>query len=98
MSFCVLEHLPRTQQLNVARQLGHALRPGGCLTVTFDFGEEAPVTGALRRESDVVALAEATGLEPVEGALFTDTGERFALDRKYPRAQFTFGSLFLTKR
>ncbi len=98
MSFCVLEHLPRTQQLNVARQLGRALNPGGYLTVTFDFGNTAPVQGALRSESDVRALAEATGLEPVDGTLFHDTGERFPLDKKYPQALFTFGSLFLRKR
>lgn len=98
MSFCVLEHLPRTQQLDVAAQLGRAIKPGGYMTVTFDFGNKAPVQGALRSESDVRALAEATGLEPVDGTLFLDTGERFALDKKYPQALFTFGSLFLQKR
>lgn len=97
MSFCVLEHLPREQQLNVARQLGRCLRPGGYMTVTFDFGDAAPVGGALRSEEDVRALAEATGLQPVDGTLFVDSGERFALDKKYPGARFTFGSLFLKK-
>lgn len=98
MSFCVLEHLPRELQLDVARQLGRCLRPGGYLTVTFDFGDKAPVGGALRTEEDVRALADATGLQPVDGTLFVDTGERFALDKKYPDARFTFGSLFLQKR
>jgi SAM-dependent methyltransferase len=97
MSFCVLEHLPRAKQHDVARQLGRALRPGGYLTLTFDFGQEAPVMGALRHESDVMALAEATGLQPVAGPMFVDTGERFALDRKFPNARFTFGSLFLRR-
>ncbi|MCC6352242.1 MAG: class I SAM-dependent methyltransferase [Verrucomicrobiae bacterium] len=98
MSFCVLEHLPREKQLDVARQLGRCLRPGGYLTVTFDYGDAAPVGGALRGEDDVRALAEATGLQPVDGTLFVDSGDRFPLDKRHPEQRFTFGSLFLQKR
>jgi protein-L-isoaspartate O-methyltransferase len=97
MSFCVLEHLPRGTQLSVARLLADYLKPGGCMTLTFDYSPEAPVTDALRTPQDVEALVAATGLKPVDGALFEDSGERFILDDKYPQARFTFGSLFLRK-
>lgn len=97
MSFCVLEHLPRKTQLAAARLLASYLKPGGYMTVTFDYGPAAPVADALRTMQDVERLIEATGLKPVDGVLFDDTGERFALDKKYPAARFTFGSLFLKK-
>jgi hypothetical protein len=97
MSFCVLEHLPREAQLHVASLLGGMLRPGGWFTVTFDYSPEAPVEGALRSPEDVRALIEASGCVPEDGVAFEDTGERFVLDRKYPDARFTFGSLFLRK-
>ena len=97
LSFCVLEHLPRELQLKVAGILAGMLRPGGWLTVTFDYSPDAPVEGALRSPQDVQDLIDATGLIPADGVAFHDTGERFVLDRKYPDSSFTFGSLFLRK-
>jgi cyclopropane fatty-acyl-phospholipid synthase-like methyltransferase len=97
MSFCVLEHLPRELQLKVAGILAGMLRPGGWFTVTFDYSPDAPVHDALRSPQDVQDLIDATGLVPHDGVAFSDTGERFVLDRKYPDSAFTFGSLFLRK-
>ncbi len=97
ISFCVLEHLPRERQLAVATRLAGYLKPGGFMALTFDFSPDAPVTGAYRTLEEVQDLIAATGLQTMDGAPFHDTGERFSLDRKFPRARFTFGSLFLRK-
>jgi len=98
MSFCVLEHLPRTTQLKTAQLLAGCLKPGGFMTVTFDYGPDAPVADALRNRQDVENLVQATGLQPVDGVLFEDTQERFVLDKGHPGSSFTFGSLFLRKQ
>jgi len=97
MSFCVLEHLPRETQRRAARLLADCLKPGGHMTLTFDFGPEAPAPDALRNLDDVAELIQATGLEPLDGQAFEDTGERFVLDKRHPAARFTFGALFLRK-
>jgi hypothetical protein len=97
VSFCVLEHLPREKQLAVAKTLASYLKRGGYMTITFDYGEHAPVGGALHTMEDVQNLMDATGLQLQDGSPFSDTGERFELDRKYPGSLFTFGSLFLRK-
>lgn len=97
ISFCVLEHLPRAYQLNAAKLLASYLKPGGYMSLTFDYGTTAPVEGAYRSSKEVEDLVQATGLSFVDGQGFSDTGERFVLDKKYPQAEFTFGSLFLKK-
>jgi SAM-dependent methyltransferase len=97
ISFCVIEHIPKAVQQKVLARLASLLRPGGLFEVTFDFGENAPVEGAIRSLSEVNELIAATGLTPLGDGIFHDTGERFAIDRKYPGHRFTFGSLFLEK-
>ena len=54
--------------------------------------------GAIRSAQEVETLITATRLTPVGDGKFHDTGERFAIDKKYPANHFTFGSLFLKKR
>ena len=98
ISFCVLEHLPRPYQLQVAKLLASYLKVGGYMSLTFDYGVDAPVEGAYRSPTEVDELVRMMGLEYIDGQGFHDTGERFVLDRKYPQAKFTFGSLFLRKR
>ena len=98
VSFCVLEHLPRPYQLRVAKLLASYLKAGGYMTLTFDYGLDAPVEGAYRTPQEVDELVQTVGLEFIDGQGFSDTGELFVLDRKYPHAKFTFGSLFLRKR
>ena len=97
ISFCVIEHIAKRRQLETLRRLASLLRPGGLLEVTFDFGERAPVDGAIRSTAEVLEMIRATGLTPEGDGAFHDTGERFALDKKYPDRHFTFGSLFLRK-
>jgi cyclopropane fatty-acyl-phospholipid synthase-like methyltransferase len=97
ISFCVIEHLPKNlQQLTLAR-LAKMLKPGGMFELTFDFGENAPVEGAIRSAAEVREMIKASGLTPLGDGEFHDTNERFVIDQKYPDRQFTFGSLFLRK-
>jgi len=98
ISFSVLEHLAKPDQPLVVERLGALLKPGGVLAVTFDFGPDAPMTNAARSLAEVEQLVAATHLAYLDGRAFTDTRERFALDKRYPDRRFTFGSLFLRKR
>jgi len=97
ISYCVIEHLPKIMQSRIAAHLGSLVKKGGFLTVTFDYGPTAPVPDAIRTEEEVRAFIGLTGMEPIDGIPFQDTGERYVLDKKYPSAAFTFGSLFLKK-
>jgi 2-polyprenyl-3-methyl-5-hydroxy-6-metoxy-1,4-benzoquinol methylase len=97
ISFCVIEHIPKKRQLQTLARLAALLKPGGLLELTFDFGENAPVTGAVRSAAEVGEMIAATRLAPLGDGGFHDTGERFAIDKKYPDNAFTFGSLFLRK-
>ena len=97
ISFSVLEHIAKERQQAVLERLAHLLKPGGVFALTFDYGTEAPVEGAIRNAAEVGWLVAATGLAFLDGRSFTDTGERFVLDKRYPNGRFTFGSLFLRK-
>lgn len=97
LSFSVLEHLPKQIQPLVMARLAALLRPGGILALTFDYGNAAPKSEALRDAAEVERLVEASGLALLDGRPFRDTGERFVLDKRHPDLQFTFGSLFLQR-
>ncbi len=97
MSFCVIEHIPKAAQQKTLTRLAALLKPGGLFALTFDFGENAPVEGAVRSAEEVAGMITASGLKPIGDGKFHDTGERFPIDKKYPGHQFTFGSLFLQK-
>ena len=97
ISFSVLEHLAKPHQSLVLERLGALLKPGGVLALTFDFGPDAPMANAVRSLAAVEQLVAATRLAYLDGRPCTDTGERFALDKRYPGCRFTFGSVFLRK-
>ena len=98
VSFSVLEHIAPPQQPFVLKRLAELLRPGGIFALTFDFGLEAPVEGAVRDPAHVERLVAATELAYLDGAGFLDTGERFHLDKRHPHRRFTFASVFLKKK
>ncbi|MEO1009172.1 MAG: class I SAM-dependent methyltransferase [Planctomycetota bacterium] len=94
--FSVIEHILPPQQERVASRMGRLVRPGGMLCVTFDFGEDGPMEAPMRTMEDAHRLADLIGL-PLVGGPFSDTGERFALNRKHPAARYTFGSMFFRR-
>jgi SAM-dependent methyltransferase len=96
MSFSVFEHLPEPQQLIAMQRFAELLRPGGWLAMTIDFGAEAPAPHAARDAAHIERLVRVGGFEFAAGG-FTDTGERFPIDRRAPGKHFTFASLFLQK-
>ncbi len=98
ISFSVLEHIPKQSQLLTVARLAELLKPGGIFALTFDFGAEAPVKDAVRDFAEVEQLVAASGLDYLDGKPLTDTGERFAMDRRHPDRRFTFASVFLVKR
>jgi cyclopropane fatty-acyl-phospholipid synthase-like methyltransferase len=97
ISFCVIEHIPKQFQQRTLARLSSLLKSGGLFELTFDFGDNAPVEGAIRSTHEVQEMIAATGLTPLGDGQFHDTGERFPIDKKYPKNHFTFGSLFLKK-
>jgi cyclopropane fatty-acyl-phospholipid synthase-like methyltransferase len=97
ISCCVLEHLPRHLQETALARLAGLLKTGGVFVLTFDYGENAPVNGAIRDEQEVERLIASSGLSPIGNRRFLDTKERFPLDKRYPNHDFTFGSVFLQK-
>jgi hypothetical protein len=97
ISYCVIEHIDKRRQLETLARLAALLKSGGLLELTFDFGEEAPVSGAIRSTAEVQEMIGVTGLTPQGDGAFHDTHERYVIDKKYPDRHFTFGSLFLRK-
>jgi hypothetical protein len=95
--FCVIEHIPAMEQAVVARRIAGLLKPGGRMCLTFDFGEHAPTEAPLHTPAHVEAIRQAVGLPLMNDEPFTDSGGRYALNRRAPDAQYTFGSLFFCK-
>ena len=97
ISFCVIEHIPKSLQRVVLTRLADLLKPGGIFELTFDYGDAAPVEGAVRSVEEVRELVAATGLTMLGDGQFHDSGERFVLMKKSPDHRFTFGSVFLSR-
>ncbi|HUJ78791.1 MAG TPA: class I SAM-dependent methyltransferase [Nitrospiria bacterium] len=96
ISFCVIEHLPQDAQVPTMKKLAGLLRPGGIMAVTFDFGPQAPSEWPLRSRQDVDRLVRESGLRLIGNTDFRSVDRFYVIDKKYPHAKFTLGSLFLT--
>jgi SAM-dependent methyltransferase len=96
ISFSVIEHLHKDAQVPMMKTLAGLLRPGGIMAVTFDFGPQAPSGWPLRTLQDVDLLAKESGLRMIGNTDFQSTNHFFTIDKRFPHAKFTFGSLFLT--
>ncbi len=99
-SFCVLEHIPYAGQRRCLRRLAQALRPGGRMVLTFEYGKDAPGEAPWHGMEELGAmrtLLQEEGLNLLGDGDFEDGGERFVLDHRHPRAHFTFGMLALER-
>jgi SAM-dependent methyltransferase len=99
-SYCVMEHIPMAGQERVLKLLAQAVRPGGGMVVTFEFGEHAPAEQpwhTMERVDKMIAILKGQGMRLQGEMPFEDSGGRFALDQAFPNAQFTFGMLVVEK-
>ncbi len=89
-------HSVETQCL-LCKKMSELLKPGGILTLTFQYGEECLVPHAPNNEAAVMKWLENSGLNLLNDEAFVDNECRYSLDGRMPERQFTLGSLFLIK-
>lgn len=99
-SYCVMEHIPMDGQERVLARLAQAVRPGGGMTLSFEFGQDAPAEEPWRdmeRVERMVAILRDNGMQLQNGQEFVDSGDRYALDNRHAQSHFTFGMLVVEK-
>lgn len=108
-SICVFEHLDHAQRARALGEIARVLKPGGVLSVTFDYG--APGVhlagrGPCYDEADLIRTPEDVArhffscpeLQPVGDARFEGGGERYLAWPSDPDQRYTFGAVFLRRR
>ncbi|MDH3590611.1 MAG: class I SAM-dependent methyltransferase, partial [Planctomycetota bacterium] len=95
--FCVIEHIVPPGQGRVAERMGHLLKPGGQLAITFDYGPNANSEAPIPTLENVHALRDLIGLPLMGNQEFYDDGRRYPLSRRNPHRPFTFGAMFFEK-
>ncbi len=108
-SICVFEHLDYEVKQAALREIARCLKPGGILSVTFDYRNPAPfVTGfgpdtrrknQLSTEADIRRCFLAAGcFELLGNQEFFDNGKSYLVHPQHKSAPYTFGAVFLRKR
>jgi len=108
-SICVFEHLDAGLRQRALREIARVLKPGGVLSLTFDYGAPGvTLAGSGRNYDDQNLLRDATDVErhffgcdafePVGNAEFVDNGQRYLLWPEDPEKQYSFGAVFLRKK
>jgi ubiquinone/menaquinone biosynthesis C-methylase UbiE len=107
-SICVFEHLTAEQRRQALREIGRVLRPGGILSLTFDYGAPGVVLGGTGPNYEPQNLIQSPEdvhrhffscdtLEPVGGGPFFDNGKRYLVWPDDPSRTYSFGAIFLQK-
>jgi len=97
LCLCCLENHTIDNQLKLCKKLGSLLKPGGILTITFQYGEESPLPHAPHNTRAIEEWVAATGLTYMNEQKFTDRQKRYPLYGRQPEREFTYGSVFLKK-
>ena len=107
-SICVFEHLEAELRQRALQEIARVLKPGGILSLTFDYGAPAVFLASSGASSDPEHLIRTPedverhffscdGLVPVGEALFHDNGKRYLTLPTDPSHRYTFGAVFLRR-
>lgn len=108
-SICVFEHLDHELKQRALTEMARVLRPGGVLSITFDYRNPAPyVVGTghddrphnqLATMADLQRAFLSTGLFELMGnPQFVDNGKRYLVHPARDDRPYSFGALFLRRR
>lgn len=108
-SICVFEHLELQQRHRALAEIHRILRPGGRLSITFDYRNPRPFLATrgmctdqehlILTQGDIERSFLSSGhfeLEP--GAPFHDNGKNYLVNSTCKDTPYTFGSVILRKR
>jgi len=108
-SICVFEHLDAELRQRALREIARVLKPGGILSLTFDYGAPAVFlasTGSTANPEHLIRTPEdvqrhffsCDTLEPIGRTGFHDNGKRYlALPGNPEGGRYTFGAVFLRR-
>ncbi len=108
-SICVFEHIDHPVKLQALAEIARVLKPGGMLSLTFDwrnpapgvkgFGKDTRPQNQLATQADLErSLLAEPRFELVGNRRFVDNGENYLVHRRFGDTPYTFGALFLRKR
>ena len=107
-SICVFEHLEAGLRQRALSEIARVLKPGGILSLTFDYGAPAVYLGSSGSNSDPEHLIRTPEdvrrhffaceeFEPVGGKVFEDNGKRYLAMPRDSGERYTFGAVFLRR-
>jgi hypothetical protein len=78
-SICVIEHIPVSNRVEISARMGELLRPGGTLSLTFDYLNPARLAQIDSHEDVDEQLVRPSGLSVRGNRRFHDNGKRYLL-------------------
>jgi ubiquinone/menaquinone biosynthesis C-methylase UbiE len=107
-SICVFEHLHADLRRQALGEIARVLKPGGTLSITFDYrgpgvflageGFNSDPNNLIRTPADVQRhFLTAEGFEPVGNPVFEDNDESYLAWPDEAENSYTFGSVFLRR-
>jgi len=108
-SICVFEHLDHAQRQRALKEIARVLKPGGILSITFDYGapgvhlagrgHDYDEKNLIRTPEDVDRhFLSAPEFDPLGNSRFEETGETYLAWPPAPEQRYTFGAIFLRKK
>ena len=107
-SICVFEHLDWQARQAALREIARVLKPGGHLSMTFDYGgpgvylsgkgTDYDPRNLIRTPEDVGRhFLSSSDFEPLGNPRFFDNGKSYLVWPDDPSCRYTFGAVFLRK-